>query len=773
MKRIAPPRPEHPSRTHAHALTHASAALLVGSLSIVYPAGAAESDTRADYERAEKLLPFNFVGKVLNATVSPHWIDGGARFWYRRDTAAGTRLVLIDSATGRELPLTDAVRATAESSPADEQGDTHELLISPDGRRAVLGCGLDLCVKDMPAGTPRRITTDGEAHFAYGKGPDLTYRTLRNRREGVRKPPADVAWAPDSRRLVLKRVDEREIAPYPFLESSPVDGSARPVVHDLRIPLPGDRHQAKSQRMILDVDSGPRKTFVLPDGGEFYLDGAAWSSDGRLHYSFGVNVDRRNEASLFELDLETAALRTLIKERNDSFILLNNDAFHGPNVLILPRSGEIIWFSEQDGWGHLYLHDLRSGRLKNRITRGSWLVRDIVHVDEARRLVYFTGGGREAGRNPYFQHLYRIGFDGKGLRLLTPEDGDHEITPEGDGASISPDGRYVVDTWSTVDRPPISVLRHTDGRLIAELEKADASALYAMGWKPPERFTAKAADGTTDLYGVLYRPAPFDPGRKYPVIEHIYGGPLASITPHNFMQAVMDGKALASTAALGFVTLAMDARGTVKRSKTFQDALYKKFGDWMIGDHVAVIQQLAAQRRYMDLDRVGVEGHSFGGYGAARAILARPDFYKVSVASAGTHNLQGMFSYEEYMGPPIYGDGSSINPGNGEIPVNYREADNGLLADRLRGKLMLVYGDLDEAAHPAVTLQLADSLIKANKSFDLLYLPSRFHNFSHTDFYFVRRKWDYFVEHLAGRRPPENYEIRPTDRRLWGGEIQW
>ncbi len=725
------------------------------------------------YARAESFLPFNLTGKVRNASVVPQWLDGGERFWYRRETQTGHEVVLVESATGKRLPAPDATKLEK----ADPAPPAAGLLVSPDGTRAVFVRDFDLWLRELASGEERRLTHDGEAYFAYGKLPDLSFSTIPRRHAGVVLPPNAVEWSPDSCRLIVARLDERGLGSYPLLESVPVAGGARPVVHELRIALPGDRNQPKTHRSLIDVVDAQQRSFELPEGRDYQIvNGMGWSGDRRYYYFCGTNG--RNEAGCFELDATTAAVRPVLIETNASFIFLNNTVYSAPNVRLLAGTNELVWFSERDGWGHLYLYEVRSGALKNRITRGDWLVRDIMHVDEKRRLIYFTAGGREPGRNPYYRHLYRVGFDGRGLQLLTPEDADHELTqplPEAlarilgddsDVVSVSPDGRYFVDTWSTVDRPPVSVLRSTDGRLIATLETADATALYAMGWQPPEPFVAKAADGVTDLYGMLYKPTRFDRNLKYPVIEHLYGGPQTTVTPRTFMEAVMS-RNLYAQRELGFVMVVMDVRGTVQRSKAFQDYLYRNFADWMIEDHVAVLKQLGARHAFMDLDRVGVQGHSFGGYGSARALLARPDFYKVAVSSAGSHNLQGMYPIEAFVGPAVYSDGSAVNPNGIEIPINLKNADNATLAPRLRGKLLLAYGDLDENAYPAVTLQFADALIKANKSFDLVYLPNRTHDFSR-DVYFVRRTWDYFVEHLLGAEPPDNYSIKappPVERR--------
>lgn len=752
-------------------------ALLVALVAAQVDIASAAQVDEHDYARAASFLPFNLVDKVRNSRVDPHWIDGGKRFWYWRDIDGGREVVLVDSATGKRQSL--AKPPVEEAEPIVAPAGT---VVSPDGSFAVFVREYDLWLRQLPSGTERRLTSDGEDYFAYGKLSDSSLHAIPMRRVTTPVPPVGVEWSPDSRTILVTRTDERMLGRYPFLESVPSDGSARPVAHELRVALAGDRNKAVEHRSVIDVATGEQRPYNVSQDPDFGIRGGEWSADGQHYYFFGTN--EHNAAGVFDLELRTAQVRPVLSESNDTFISLNNTIYSEPNIRILPRSHEVIWFSEADGWGHLYLYDLRTGKLKNRLTSGEWLVRDIIHVDTERRVVYFTAAGREPGRNPYYRHLYRVGFDGRGLRLLTPEQGDHEISQPlgaalaaalGVGASVTavaPNGRFFVDTWSTVDRPPVSVLRTTEGKLIATLEHADATALYAMGWQPPEPFVAKAADGITDLYGLLYRPTNFDRKVRYPVIEHLYGGPQMTITARTFMQAVMDPKYVNAEKELGFVMVVMDVRGTVKRSKAFQDHLYQNFGDYMIEDHVAVLTQLAQRYPFIDLDRVGVEGHSFGGYGAAHAMLSRPDFYKVGVASAGSHNFQGMYPIETYLGRPVYSDGQSINPSGLEVPKNYRSADNGTLAERLRGKLMLVYGDLDENAYPAVTLQLADALIKANKSFDLLYLPGRTHDFARTDFYFIRRKWDYFVEHLLGTKPPDNYQIVAPPPAQWRSALQ-
>jgi dipeptidyl aminopeptidase/acylaminoacyl peptidase len=362
-----------------------------------------------------------------------------------------------------------------------------------------------------------------------------------------------------------------------------------------------------------------------------------------------------------------------------------------------------------------------------------------------------------------------VGFDGSGLRLLTPEDAYHEIEGQisafttyffGAGprpSRISPDLRFLVDTWSTANQPPVSVLRSAvDGGKIATLEEADASALYDLGWQAPERFTVKAADGDTDLYGIILFPSTFDPSKKYPVINAFYGGPQVSAVPNTFVSNAVEGMGRRSLAELGFTVVTVDSRGTVYRSKAFHDYSYLNVGEYGLEDQIGAIRQLASRFPAMDLDRVGIYGHSFGGYGSARAILAHPDFFKVAVSSAGVHNFASIYhGFEIMMGIPDYGDGRTVAFDSLEFPENYRPVDNRALAANLKGHLLIAWGEIDENVPPNTLVQLVDALIKADKSFDVIYMPNANHGFA-GDAWFIHRRWDYFVEHLMGADPPGN-----------------
>jgi dipeptidyl aminopeptidase/acylaminoacyl peptidase len=354
--------------------------------------------------------------------------------------------------------------------------------------------------------------------------------------------------------------------------------------------------------------------------------------------------------------------------------------------------------------------------------------------------VYFNASGRETGEDPYLRHLYRVNLDGSDLQLLTPEAADHEI-------SFANSGRYFIDSYSRADLPTVSLLRSADGNVIRELARADVTKLAASGWKPPEPFRATAADGVTEICGLMFRPANFDPGKKYPVLDAIYPGPQTIKTPKNFPATLAgDGQDMAQ---LGFVVVTVDGRGTPFRSKAFHDFSYGKLGTaGGLEDHIAALRQLAKVHAYMDLDRVGIYGHSGGGYATVRAMLTYPEFYKVGVASAGNHDMRGYLARwgEKYIGP-VNGD-------------NYLEAANPVLAANLKGKLLLAWGDMDDNVPPSLSMQLVSALIKANKTFDMLVLPNRNHSFFN-DPYFIRRRWDYLVEHLAGAMPPE-YKLRTS-----------
>jgi dipeptidyl aminopeptidase/acylaminoacyl peptidase len=779
-------------------------------------------DILSRYQAAEAVLDTNTATLVLNETVAPQWV-GPRSFWYRRQRPDGAEFVwvegnaarvafdhaavarLLAQASGRTVAAwelaVESITAGGEviaragdrrwriaDGEAEDLGGVVKpdpaLLESPDGRQALFARGLDLYLRDAETDEERRLTNDGEEDFAWGRYPDAGYLAVVRRRSGLSFAPFGWTWSPDGAFLVGGRIDQRHVEPYPFIEYVPQDGGVRPKAYNIRHTLVGERSKAPIfHACSIEAATGRRIAIDLPDelvrNEMGLIEPLGWSGDNRRAF-FAVMLAEQRRTRLYEIDVTTGRVRTLIDEPSEGFLNIGAELYRQNSIRILQGGREAIWYSERSGHGHLYRYDLATGNLVNAITSGEWLVRDILRVDEGLGRIYFTGSGREGG-DPYQRRVYRVDIDGANLTLLSPEAADHTVDGEPwallarlynvpvPPPAISPDGSVFIDTWSTVETPSVSVLRSTaDGSVLLPLETADASKLYATGWRAPEPFVAKAADGVTDLYGVIHRPRWTD-GRPAPVIDGIYGGPQVTVVPHNFRagRLSLGGQGRAALAALGAAVVVADGRGTPLRSKAFHDAGFAAFADTCLDDHVAVLKQLCDKDPSLDAARIGVYGHSFGGYTSARAILRHPDVYKVAVSSAGSHNLHGMYVALDGGAAPLadYGNGLRAKPAHDAVPENYRALDNASLAGNLRGKLLLAYGDMDENAFPAVTLQLCDALNKANRSYDLLCFPNGVHNFS-TNAYFIRRMWDYFTEHLLGEKPPLNYEIgRPAGER--------
>ena len=761
---------------------------LIGPAVLAAGLGAAAAET--DYRRAERFLPQNTRALAYRMKVEPRWIRGSGRFWYRIDTREGTEYVLVDPDRNARQPAFDHARLAAALSAAagrscaadslaldsiDYQPDTNTLSfgvgaerwscdlrayrcvkdespaalpterVSPDGRWAVSVRDHNLVIRPLGGGPEVAATTDGVLHHAYGGRTEGNTSYISDRLRGVSKPPVAL-WSPDSKKIVFYRIDERRVKDSYLLQYAPPDGSPRPVLHTFRLPLPGDQNLPLAELFVFDLDrratvrvqyEAQPVTFESP----IEVQSVWWSEDGeRIYYIFAERADKA--LRLIEIDARTGTCRAILREEGPTHVEANLSLGGRPNVRILPGRNELIWFSQADGWGHLYLRDMRTGEPKSRITAGPWVVDEIHRVDEAGGWIYLTGLGREAGRDPYYRHLYRVSRDGSRTVLLTPEDADHSV-------SFSPDGRYFVDVLSRLDLPPVSLLRSSAGRLVRRLEQADMGRLRDMGWTYPERFSVKADDGVTDLYGMIVKPTNFDAAKSYPVIDAVYPGPQIIRTPVSLntwsWTWLWEPQALAE---LGFIVVTIDGRGTPFRSKAFHDFAYANFKDGgALQDHITGLKRLAVTRPYMDLSRVGVCGHSGGGFAAARAILLYPDFYKVAVAAAGNHDQRGNNAGwgEKYSGL-LDGD-------------NYLDQINAGLAPRLKGKLLLAHGDMDDNVHPALTLQLADALVKANKDFDLLILPNANHSFEPHMSYFIRKQWDYFVRHLLGEEPPSGFRI--------------
>ncbi len=754
----------------------------VVALLLSTPLHAQEQLSAADYARAERRLSDSSSPLVLGATVRPQWLDDG-HFWYVNDFSEGKEVMVVDprartknrafdhqrlagalgTASGRttqpfDLPLAGAdydgltltleveerrfacdtstyrcrVAPLGDGTPLDPRRE----VASPDSTMAVFIRGHDLWVRELRTGEETRLTTDGIDDFGYGT----------NNAGWVRRDRPVVRWSPDSRKIATFQHDSRGVGKMHLVRT----GVGHQELDSWRYPLPEDTVIFRISRVIIDLDRQAGSKVVRLDmppdqhrstcsdhiecGGTF--GDVEWSHDSR-RLAFVSSSRDHKRATLRMADARSGEVRDVLEEVEETFY---ESGYNGPNWRFLSESDEIIWYSQRDDWGHLYLYDLQ-GRMKRQITSGSWNVLGIERLDEDARSLLVLGNEREAG-DPYFRYLYRVGMDDGDVRLLTPDSADHTM-------SLSPDGDYFVDQWSTPVIPPVTAVRNMDGAEVMRVEEADASRLVASGWTPPIPFTVKARDGVTDLYGIMFTPPGMDPDEKYPVINYLYPGPQSgSVGSRSFRAAHRDFQSLAE---LGFVVIELDAMGTPMRSKTFHEAYYGDMGDNGLPDQVGGIRQLAERHDFIDLDRVGIYGHSGGGFASTAGILTYPDFYKVAVSQAGNHDQR---NYEDDWGEKWQGLLEEYPDGT----TNYDNQANQLKAGNLKGKLLLAHGTIDDNVPPSNTMLMVDALIAANKDFDLLLLPNRRHGFGNEP-YMMRRRWDYFVRHLLGAEPPVGYEI--------------
>lgn len=729
--------------------------------------------TKEDYERAGALYA-RTRNKVFRDKVTPNWFDGGRRFWYRVDLPGQAReWILVDAQVGkrelafphdklaealakqtnvkvrgRHLPL-EQVRFAEDASilyftamekrwrydrrknelseekresvqeevavqqkrprPRPKAGSS---LRSPDGSWEVFFKEHNLYLKNRKTGQDSRLTGDGNAADGYG---------------------GRVYWAPDSKKFVVLRTRAASVRQIHFIESSPRD-QVQPKLHSLNYPKPGDELPI-SKPQLFEVETGKQvrikdDLFAQP----WSLSQFRWERDSS-RFTFVYNQRGHQVLRVLGVDL-AGKVEPIVEERSKTFI----DYAHKMYLYWMESRRELIWMSERDGWNHLYLYDAQSGKLKNQITRGAWVVRGIDRVDEKTRQIWFRLSGYYADQDPYYIHHARVNLDGTGLVLLTEGEGTHEIR-------YSPDQKYLLDSYSRVDLAPITELRRVeDGRLLCTLEKGDMTALVGTGWRAPERFVAKGRDGQTDIHGILCRPTNFDPRKSYPVIEYIYAGPQGSFVPKAFRPF----HSLQAMAELGFIVVQIDGMGTSNRSKAFHDVCWKNLGDAGFPDRILWIKAAAQKYPYMDLRRVGIYGGSAGGQSSTRALLAYGDFYKVAVSDCGCHDnrVDKIWWNELWMGYPIgphYAEQSNANPA---------------LARKLTGKLLLIVGEVDRNVDPASTMQVVHALVRANKDFDLLVLPGVGHGAAETP-YGQRRRQDFFVRHLLGvepRREPKGKE---------------
>jgi dipeptidyl aminopeptidase/acylaminoacyl peptidase len=704
--------------------------------------------TAADYMRAARFLAPNLRDVVVGGSVSPTWLPDG-RFWYRNTTIAGPAIVVIDPAARKRVRCEATatrcagVAITGEDDGAGrarggrraERGDAPEagppLTMSPDGKRGAFVRDWNLWVRDIATGEEKQLTTDGTEYFGYAID-NAGWRTTDR---------AMVAWSPDSKKIATQQQDERNVGEM-YLVPTVV---GHPTLRVSKFPLPGDSVMAMLHRVVIDVDAGTVTRLHMPPdfhrgtlGDNIRMTDYVWSPDAKRLAIASVSRDHKR-AWLSVADVATGEVRKVYEET------VETQYESRAQWQVLWATNEFIWYSERSNWGQLYLYDLGTGALKHAITSGEGPVMSVVKVDEKARTIWYTAQGREAGQDPYFRHLYRIRLDGTHAISLTPDDGDHT-------AELSPDGRYVIDTYSKPDVPPVVVLRNgATGAALMPLEKADISKLIAMGWKPPIPIRMKAHDGKTDIYGLMFVPTHLDPSAKYPIVNNVYPGPQTGSTgSRSFTPARGDRQALAE---LGFVVVTIDGMGTPGRSKAFQDAYYGAMGrDNTIPDQIAGMKQLAARYPYIDLDRAGIWGHSGGGFATTTAMFRFPGAFKVGIAESGNHDQR---MNEDDWGERYQG----LLVRNPDGSDNYEAEANQRFAGNLTGHLLLAHGTMDTNVPPYQTMLVADALIKANKDFDLLLIPNANHGYGDASSYMMRRRWDYFVRWLLDVEPPAGVDL--------------
>jgi len=755
------------------------------------PVAASPVVTEADYRRAERFLSANVNDLVSGNILAQYWQDDG-RLVYRRSTGAGSEIVVADPGTGSSSALFDAeaVAAALASLSGDEvdasdlslsrieldseqetlgfrfEGEDYQLnlstmdlqqeaespdheIFSPDGSKAAFIQDHNLWVRDTASNALTQLTFDGVEDYGYAT----------NNAGWIRDDGPVLLWSPDSRSIATFRHDGRNVG-----EMYLYDTRVGHVELDAwKYPLPGDEHIFMIERIVVHLEDEPRVVPLrmppdphrsttadhIADFDGRFLD-VEWSEDAAF-LAFVSSTRDHKSATLRLSNPDTGDVRDIY---NETVATYYESGAATENWRLFVERNEFLWFSEQDNWGHLYLHDLTSGQMKRQLTSGNWSVLQVQQVDMENEQIYFTGSNREPG-DPYFHYLYRVNMDGSGLTLLTPEPAHHVI-------NWSEDGRYFTDIYSTPTMAPVSVIRDRDGAVLQELGQTDISQLQAAGWVAPEPFVVKARDQQTDLYGLLYKPSNFDPASFYPVLNYLYPGPqTGSVGRRSFSPARSDKQAVAE---LGFVVVEVDAMGTPGRSKSFHDAYYGNMGDNGLPDQVTTIRQLAADRPWMDIERVGIWGHSGGGFASTAGILRYPDFYKVAVSSAGNHDNR---NYEDDWGEKWQGlleTYPETSPDDPDAPsTNYDNQANQLLVENLQGKLLLAHGLMDDNVHPSNTLLMVQALVEAEKDFDLVLLPDSRHGFA-TNRYFMKRRWDYFVRHLLGVEPPADFRFAENIR---------
>jgi len=735
-------------------------------------------------------MAYNVNPLAYKGQVNAQWLDDD-RFWYREVDGTGTTYIAVDPAKGsraslfdheklaaalksatkagsdaKHLQLSDisltntghtltfsshgatfqcaivssySCKAIAGGPPAKGETPHPPLTLSPDRKLGAFVRNWNLWIHNLDTGAETQLTTDGVENFGYAT----------DNAGWKHSDSAILLWSADSKKIATFQQDQRKTREMYLV---PVTNT-HPEMKAWKYPLVGDKEVTMIERVVIDVDSHKVIRLRMPADqhrstlcDDIACDGdtladAEWSPDDK-HLAFVSTSRDHKQEWLRVADADTGEVREVMTEKTPKFYESGNGKI---NWHYLAASNEILWFSERDDWGNLYLYDLATGKLKNQITHGPGNVTQVLYIDDKERTVYFLGVGREKDRDPYYEHFYSAKFDGSDLKLLTPENATHRV-------KVSHDGRYFTDTYSTPTQPQVTILRDSHGKTLMEVSKQDISGLTAAGWQPLTPITVKGRDGTTDLYGFMFKPTHFDAAKKYPIINYVYPGPqIGSCGTREFRAAHGDMQSLAE---LGFIVVCIDGMGTPYRTKSFHEAYYADLGDNTIPDQIAGMKDLAKKYPFIDLDRVGIWGHSGRGNATGAALLHYPEFFKVGIAESGNHDQR---DYEDDWAEKWAG----IEVKNSDGTSNYDSQANQNFAKNLKGHLLLAHGTMDDNVPPNNTLLLVDALIKANKDFDLILIPNAAHGYGAASQYMMRRRWDYFVRYLAGDVPPSEYQTKP------------
>ena len=701
-----------------------------------YLLSAQDQVTAETYQQAESQLNFNVSQYVDRMNVRAKWVSDAA-FGYRVLVKDGVEYVHYDTKKkkrttfGSKTELSEMLGGTA----AKPDYNSRKEVLSPDQRKVVFIRDWNLWVRYLDSNEERQLTTDGVENYGYATD-----------NAGWRQSERPIVlWSPDSKKIATFQQDQRHVSDMHLVTTN----VGEPTLKSWKYPLPEDEKIIQIERVIIDVDNGSMVRLDMPSDdrrgtlcddisctGAF--DDNQWINGGDQLVFVSSTRDHKI-AQLRIADARTGKVRDILREE----VATQYESGQGAiNWHYLEASDEIIWYSERDNWGHLYLYDAENGQLKHQITKGDFVVTRLKHIDEKNGVLFFEANGREAGRNPYFSHLYRIDLSGENLKLLTPEDGNHRI-------QFSPGYEYFIDNYSQPDVPPVSVLRDRKGNLMETLEETDISRLVATGWKAPTPVTVKSADEKYDLHGLVFTPSNLDPDKKYPVVNYIYPGPQGgSVGSWSFSPGRRDHQALAE---LGFVVVVIEGSCNPGRSKAFHDECYGEMSVNTLPDQISGMEQLAEEYPFMDLEKVGIWGHSGGGFATAAAMFNYPDFFDVGISESGNHDNR---NYEDDWGERYIGLMEEVDGVN-----NYERQANQLKAENLKGKLLLAHGGMDDNVPPYNTNLVVDALIKANKDFDLIIFPNARHGFGADSFYMTRRRWDYFVKNLKGLIPPKEFKI--------------